>query len=184
MAATGPAGGAERRWDRRPGVPLGPPLDAHDGAVATVATAVLDGRPAAVTGGLDGTARIWDLGNGESLGPPLTGHRGPVTAVATAEIEGRPFVLTGDDEEGTVRIWDVRGGRWLGRSLENPIWDDGVEATGWVATAEVAGRPLAVVNSDETLRVWDLPAGAERDHPRYAEGGSRVTALTVSTVDG
>jgi WD40 repeat protein len=48
---------------------------------ATVACAVLDGRPVAVTGSCDDTVRVWDLPTGTPVGDPLTGHTSPVAVM-------------------------------------------------------------------------------------------------------
>ncbi|MFE3197847.1 caspase family protein [Embleya sp. NPDC059237] len=148
----------------------------HAGSVASVACAVVDGRPVAVTGSDDNTVRIWELATGNLVGE-LTGHTRPVRAVACAVVDGRPVAVTGSDDN-TMRIWDLVTGRPFGEPLTGH--------TDWVtsvACTVMDGVSVAVTGSDDhTVRVWNLATGSLVGE---LTGHTRpVSAVACAVVDG
>ncbi|MET8361786.1 hypothetical protein [Micromonospora sp. NPDC005171] len=83
--------------------PIRDPFIGHEGAISTLAIAVVDDRPVAVTGG---TVRVWDLADGRAVCAPLTGHRDSVRKVVTSTLGGRPVAVSAGDDR-TVRVWDL-----------------------------------------------------------------------------
>ena len=97
---------------RAPADRIGPPLDAHAGAVNGVAFAA-DGKILAAAD-QDGTVRLWDVDDHRALGPPLRGPTGFVAAVAFSP-DGNILASAGADN--SVWLWDVDSRRPLGPPL-------------------------------------------------------------------
>lgn len=150
--------------------------------VVAVATAEVDGRLVALSGGSDQAVRMWDAAGGQALGEPVTGHWG--TALTTTVLDGRPIALTSGTDM-TVRLWDLAAGRPSGEPLRG--FEDKVEA---IATATVAGRPVAVTATGSALglaepavRVWDLMSRRPIGEPLVGHTDA-VCAVTTTTLDG
>lgn len=185
------AGGDDDRirlWDlsdpARP-VQLGAPLSVHQPAEAGAAprNAVYavaispDGMILAAAGGrrdmargrfptvyhADAAVRMWDIApatHPRPLGRPLTGHTGAVNALAFNP-EGR--ILASGSSDSTVRLWDV--------SLFDEPGPHGEPLSGHTGAVDtIVFRPvgaggamtLATTGTDQTIRLWDLPAGRTR----------------------
>ncbi|MFJ8107471.1 WD40 repeat domain-containing protein [Streptomyces sp. NPDC096132] len=165
-----------RVWDMTTGRQLGEPLRGHTAQVWDVATALLDGRPAAVTAGTDHTVRVWDIG--ETDGPPLPlsgGHEEAVVAAAATVLHGRPVVVTAGADR-TVRTWDAATGA--------PVGEPVATEAALMATADADGSPVVVTAApDATLHRWDLASGRETSAPVALPSG-RILALATTRVDG
>jgi WD40 repeat protein len=145
--------GTIRFWDVRSGRPRGRPLEAHQGALTSIAFSPDD---LVASGGRDGTLRLWDVDSRRPHGEPMTGHGKPVTAVAVSP-DGKLIASAGDD--GTARLWDVDSGRQHGKSLAGH--------TGPVQDVEFSpdGTLLATAGVDDTARLWDVASGQPRGEP-------------------
>ncbi|MFI1581558.1 WD40 repeat domain-containing protein [Embleya sp. NPDC020630] len=161
---------------------VGERLVGHDARVTAVTTALVGGRPVVVAGtaGWGATVRVFDLDRGRQVCRPLVGRTAWVGA-ARATVAGRPVAVTGDS--AGVRVWDPATGLPVGEPL--------IGSVRAVATAELDGRPVAIVgpetarngDADNAVRVIDLATGAEFGAP--LTGHSRaVTGVATAVVHG
>ncbi|AXG79301.1 WD40 repeat domain-containing protein [Streptomyces paludis] len=172
-----------RLWDPATGEPLGvlatnPSTDRlRLGAVVTVVTAVVDGRPKALTLHDDSTVHVWDLTERQHESrvlPPAGGPRQRV-ALAVAVVDGRLVAVTGC-WDGRIEVWDVAtrteaAGPAPLTAHAGPVWA--------VASAVVGGRPLVVTGGDDrTVRVWNL--ASHRQVGSDVVFPSEVTAVTMA----
>jgi WD40 repeat protein len=162
----------------------GTPLDSallvqfagHQGPVAAVAAAIVNGRGVAITGDRGGELRFWDLLTGEQIGPPHAAHGGEVQAIVVTTLNDQPIaVTTGND--ATVRVWDLASCQ--------PVRTLATGHTQWVtglACTTVNGRPAAVtIAADNTIQVRDLISGEQICEPLTTRGGKDVA---VAVLDG
>ncbi|MDQ0938835.1 WD40 repeat domain-containing protein [Streptomyces sp. V1I1] len=174
-----------RIWNLATGEQIGEPLYVR--FMDSGATAMLDGRPAAVVAySVSGKVDVWDLSAHRHLRPPhlphlrlpLLGHRDTVRGVATAVVKGRHLTVSGGDDR-SVRIWDLDGEREAG----SPLSGHAGPVRG-VTTAVVDGRPVILTGGwDKTVRIWDLDGGGQLGEPLTGHT-SDVHLLTVGMVDG
>jgi WD40 repeat protein len=154
------------------------PLTGHTGAVLSVTTTHLGGRPVAVSGSDDKTVRVWDLATGTPITAPFTGHTGPVLAVATAHLGGRPMVVSASDDK-TVRVWDLATGTPVTAPFTGHTY-----AVCAVAATQLRGRPIVVSSSlNDRARVWDLATGKPVEPPFPARAFA-VLAVATTQLDG
>ncbi|MFE3206233.1 WD40 repeat domain-containing protein [Embleya sp. NPDC059237] len=177
-------GGPEGVWicDLVPERSAGEPLVGHDARVAAVTTALVGGRPVVVAGtaGWGATVRVFDLDCGRQVCRPLVGRTAWVGA-ARATVAGRPVAVTGDS--AGVRVWDPATGLPIGEPL--------IGSVRAVATAELDGRPVAIVgpetarngDADNAVRVIDLATGAEFGAPLTGHSCA-VTDVATAVVHG
>jgi WD40 repeat protein len=142
-------------------------LGGHDGAVMSVATAVLpDGTPVAVSGSSDDeTVRIWRLADGALVGEhPI--HDPAVQSIASAVLsDGTPVMVSADVR--WMRVWRLEDGE----PVCNPI-DGHDEAVMSVATGALPdGTPVVVSGGlDRTMRIWRLEDLVSVDYPLPHDG--------------
>jgi WD40 repeat protein len=140
--AAGDARGRIHRWSTRTRRRVGPPIQAHDRDVLTLAYSP-DGRVIA-SGSLDGTARRFLAATGEPLGEPLAGHGRGVFALAFAP-DG--LSLATGARDGQVRVWDLAADPPAARSWA--AHPDGV-----LAVAYSRDGTLATGGADKLVRLW------------------------------
>ncbi|MFF8012923.1 hypothetical protein [Streptomyces sp. NPDC007929] len=163
-------------WATGRGVALALLNTLHDasGRLTGVASASVNGRPAAVTASWDGTAKVWDLTTGLVVST-LAGHTDRLSATAVADVAGRPLAVTAS-WDGTAKVWDLTTGLVVSTLAGHT---DRLSAT---AVADVAGRPLAVTASaDGTVRVWDAMGGEQITV--IAHHSTRVTDVALTELD-
>jgi WD40 repeat protein len=148
-AALGGAHGSVHLWDLAKGVER-TKLTGHTGQVQAVAYAP-DGKTLA-TGGTDWTVRLWDVAAGKEL-CWLGGHINPVNSLAFTP-DGKGLVSAGTSDP-VVRVWDVPT-RTTTRRIPLPP-----HATARSLALDPAGRTLAVLSTNLTLRLFDLKTGRE-----------------------
>lgn len=76
----------------------------------------------------------------------MSGHTDSIQALGTATVAGRTIAVTGSNDS-TTRVWDLVSGKQIG----DPFTGHDLQMV-----AEVAGTPVAVTNSEDGIRVWDL----------------------------
>ncbi|MFF2468422.1 WD40 repeat domain-containing protein [Streptomyces mirabilis] len=141
-------------WATGRGVALALLNTLHDasGRLTGVASASVNGRPAAVTASWDETAKVWDLTTGLAVST-LIGHTDRLSATAVAAVAGRPLAVTAS-ADGTVRVWDAMGGEQI-----TVITHDRTRVTD-VAITELDSRAILVTADNRgTARVWDAETG-------------------------
>ncbi|MEV6285974.1 P-loop NTPase fold protein [Kribbella sp. NPDC051770] len=153
-------------------------LSGHTGAVLSVATGIVNGRPMLASAGIDATVRLWDPDADGSNHRRLEGHVGGVRAVAFGEVAGRSF-LASAGADGTVRLWNPE----TGAPTTGPLAGHSGTALS-VAFGLVGDRyVLASAGDDTTVRLWDAETGASLMEPlRRHRGGVRSVAF--GQVDG
>ena len=104
-----------------------------------------DGRYVA-SASVDRTVKVWETGSGQSV-LTLRGHGAAVWGVA---FRSKGWRLASVGEDRTVKLWDAPG--WRLPQLSAPIRSQ-------FAKPELSGdgRRIAVLRSQSTLEVWDLP---------------------------
>ncbi|MFH9005145.1 AAA family ATPase [Streptomyces afghaniensis] len=135
----------------------------------------LDGRVVAVSADSQGRVRVWDLEDGQIVSE-FAGHEGWASAVVCAVLNGRQVAVAGY-QDGTAEIWDLAARRPMGVPFSGhalPLLS--------VACAELAGQPVVITSSYDTLRIWDL---SHRSFGRPVVGHTqRVLAVDRTVVDG
>jgi WD40 repeat protein len=133
-------------WDLFSGEQIGENLTGIEPVVRAIAIAEVNGRTVVVAGGDDNALHRWDLTAQEPIGVPMTGHTDSIQTLGTATVAGRAIAVTGSND-GTARLWDLASGRQIG----DPFTGHYLQMV-----TEVAGTPVAVTNSEDGIRVWDL----------------------------
>ena len=154
-------------WSAESGEQIGPPIDADDRSVFSMAFAP-DGTLA--SGGRDGSVHLWDPATGAALGEPLPVDKGEVTSVAFAR-DGR--VVLGGTSEGAVHGWNARSGAPIMRA---PI-RVGREAVWGLAFASDTDDIIASTD-DGLMSSWDLKSG--RKTSTYELSAEEAWGLDVS----
>ncbi len=177
---TGGADGSVRAWYDHGSAE---PLLGHDGAVAAVCLATLDGRPVAVSLGEEGSVRVWNLGSGRRIGEPLRGHSAAVVAVDLDEIDGHSVAVTGG-ADAAVRVWNLRDGRLVTEPLQGT-------AVSAVACTEFDRQQVVVTGGEGGMRIWNLgskrPTGRRlrgRDGPVWALDCAELNGIPVAVTGG
>jgi RNA polymerase sigma factor (sigma-70 family) len=134
-------------------------VTAHPSVLHTLAFSP-DGRTLA-SGSAESLVRIWDTATGKSLNPTTAGHQERVTSVAYSSDGGA--IITGSWDR-TIRVWDTASGK------ERVTLAVGTEAEARAPFRAAAvryftqapdGKLLAVVRSDGSVRIFELPSGKE-----------------------
>ncbi|WP_261559384.1 WD40 repeat domain-containing protein [Frankia tisae] len=186
VAVSGSVDGTIRLWDLDGAGAAGPVAGrvlggaAGNGAMTSVATGTVAGRPVAISGGDDGAVRQWDLAGTPPTGRPLGARLDTaVKTVAVGEMNGRPVALSGGDDH-LLRLWDLGADEPAGRPLGSH------DATIWgVALGVAAGRTVALSGGDDGVaRIWDLslrdPIGRALGPPLP----SAVKAVAIGSLRG
>jgi hypothetical protein len=155
-------------------------LRGHTNRVNAVAFAP-DGMTLA-TASWDTTVRLWEVAR-EQVKATLAGHRGSLVSLAYSpdgqmlasacryhqvRREGGPRGEITDIEDGNeVKVWAV--GRGKARLTFEPDGASGLVAVG----LSPDGKVLTTVNSDGTVRHWDLPRLAGPEAPEVPRGERR-----------
>lgn len=79
-------------------------------------------------------------------------------------------MVSGEIEQGGIKQWDIRTGE-----VKKQFADDG--GTGSIVGMSSNGIMVAAVDSDETLRLWNL---ASREEKIFTEKGGSVSAIALS----
>ena len=158
------------------GLPLGEPYR-HATPIRAIATAVLDGLPAAVLLGVDGSVQLTGLSVGQPLEFALERPPGRVWAITSAA-DGRPIAVVGGTD-GRVRIWDLIAGEPIGQPLTGPV------GRTWTVAATTLADHLAVIMGSTSGRigVWDVETGAPVG-PALVGHVGRVRAVDITVLDG
>lgn len=150
-------------------------LDAHGGAIRSVAFGTIDHRHVIISGSLDEQIHVRDAQAGTLLAR-WQGHVGGVLAVSFMVLDGIPVVVSGG-ADNVIRAWDARDGSLLTEFL-------GHTRTVWgVCCGVVDGRPIIVSGSrDRSVRVWDARDG---EQILYLTGTQeRVWGVALGVIDG
>ncbi|MFJ8747260.1 WD40 repeat domain-containing protein [Embleya sp. NPDC127516] len=170
---TGGGDGSARVWDLADGTELCPPLIGHLIRVDSVATTILDDRPAVVTS--DGARlRVWDPSTGELTRTVRVNRRGSghrVLNVSTTEHNGRPVALTAGND-GRVLGWNLDDGTPAGL----PPLTGHAEYIRAALPMTVGGRRVVAVDDGATVRIQDPESGETTRTLRYEH---KVEHLTV-----
>jgi WD40 repeat protein/tetratricopeptide (TPR) repeat protein len=158
----------------------------HEAAVISVAVAP-DGRYIVSGSGgvwankdwvkIDNTVRLWELATGKEV-RRFTGHEYAVSSVAVTP-DGK-YVVSGIDDG--VRLWDLATGKEVRRFMGHQDWVRSVAVTpdGKYIVSGSGGKWVnkAWVESDTTVRVWDLATGKEVRRFTGHEGPVNSVAVT------
>ncbi|MDQ8707893.1 hypothetical protein RCO28_36310 [Streptomyces sp. LHD-70] len=150
VAVTGGADSFLQAWDLRSGEQIGRNLTGIDHAAPAIGITEVNGRTLVVACGHDNALHRWDLATQEPTGSPMTGHTSGIQTLGTATVAGRAIAVTGSDD-GTTRVWDLAGGQQIGE----PFTGHQLQMV-----TEIAGAPVAVTQSSDSIRVWDLTLAA------------------------
>jgi hypothetical protein len=175
--------GTIRCWDANTGVTVVEPFRAHQGAVYSVAAAVVGGRTLVVSSGEDRKTYSWDLQSSEMISVI---NDNPAEIVGPAEIimlNDRPTLLfagTNDQERcGFAVVYDVilsREVQRINRAGYGPIWT--------VDAAHRRGIDIMITAGyDPVVRSWDLTSGdLHSQTERWPIRG--IYAAKIVTLDG
>jgi WD40 repeat protein len=169
-----------RLWDDRP---AGTPARVHERVAFTVelnapaSVAVSPDGEALAVGGEDGTVRVWSTSSG---GEPAVfrGHQGPITALT---FSANSSFLASADGAGHLKVRDRITGQ------EQVPFEGPPRRVGRVIRLAFApdGRALASGSMDDTVTLWDLPAGTRRATFRHgATRGDPGIVLLLFSPDG
>jgi WD40 repeat protein len=149
VAVTGGSDDFLQAWDLLSGEQIGKNLSGT-GPMWRIAITEVSARAVVVAGGHDNALRRWDLTTQDPIGAPMTGHTDSIQTLGTATVAGRTVAVTGSDD-GTTRVWDLASGRQVGE----PFTGHHLQMV-----TETAGIPVAVTDSEDGIRVWDLTLAA------------------------
>jgi RNA polymerase sigma factor (sigma-70 family) len=132
-------------------------VTAHPDRVQSVAFSP-DGRTIA-SASAESSIHLWDVATGKPR-LPTAGHQERLTAVAYSP-DGRTIFTGGWDR--TVRVWDAATGRERRTFTTDTEQEEGPHRMASVSHLAVPpdGKLLAVVRTDESVRLWELPSGKE-----------------------
>ncbi|MFE1777160.1 WD40 repeat domain-containing protein [Streptomyces sp. NPDC059008] len=133
-------------WDLFCGEQIGKSLAGIKNLARAIAITEVNGRTVVVAGGDDEAVNRWDLTTQEPIGSPMTGHTDTIATLGTAHVAGRTIAVTGSND-GTTRVWDLASGRQIGA----PFTGHHLQMV-----TKIAGTPVAVTQSSDDIRVWDL----------------------------
>jgi WD40 repeat protein len=138
--------GLARVWSGQ----TGEPLHAIAGHTAWIESVACGAEGLAVTAGGDRSVRAWDVRQGKLL--RAFAEPAPELSCISLSPNGKLAATGGTD--GRLRLWDVEAGKQLAERRSR----SGVAG---VAFSRDGGR-LASAHRGDAVRLWDLPALAER----------------------
>lgn len=172
-------------WDGATSIPMPSPVTPELRRRAALAIGRIDGRAVVCAASgyspledeSEAVGRVW-IWDALSIAPvaPITA---PGYRIHTfGHVDGR-IVMISDDDDGALRIWDAGTGDPVGR----PIGPTTANYLSSVSTGQVAGRPVVVTASYDTVQVWDVATGRPVGDPSTAHQG-RVNSVSVGYLDG
>jgi WD40 repeat protein len=169
VAITGNADGMVRVWDLLSGRQTGGALRGGEAIEGVTAGTLPDGRVVVAAADSFGTVRAWDLVSRQPVGVPVRCGRGQALGLATARVGDQVLGLATGQDSG-LQLWQLETGipvrdRLTGHPLAQRQPGTGTLQGGRaVATAVLAGRPVAITGNGDGLLLWDLqgPAPIER----------------------
>ncbi|HXF61455.1 MAG TPA: WD40 repeat domain-containing protein, partial [Caldilineaceae bacterium] len=129
--------------------------------------------------------QLWDVASGaleRALPPILTAGYGPTSDQLAFSADGR--LLLSSDLDGRTRVYSLQPTRSLRPLIghHGPVWD---------ADLGPAGRSLATVGEDGTLRLWNLETGAlwflyeqQPDRLFAVDYSQEAAAVAIGGADG
>ena len=160
--ATGDAGGAVALWDVEARQLLHPPFTPFDSVVIGL-TFSPDSQFLAV-GDFDGHLSIWDVASGIQVSAVAHAHNGWTLSLAFSP-DGQTLATGGAD--GKIQFWDVaalaKGASEPLRARRTAISAHSYWVTSLLYTAD--SKTLISGSADNTVRFWDVAAGAEAGDP-------------------
>jgi WD40 repeat protein len=158
VLATGGTDRTVRLWNTTDGTLLRT-LGGHDGGILALAFSP-DGAVLA-SGSGDRTVRLWRVATGEGSSPALDVREGPVRALRFLQGGKRLLAVT----DSATALWDPRTRELIHASRLALSPEDERPAT---VTVDRAGRWLAFLRSNGSIRLWRVDTGAplaESLHP-------------------
>jgi WD40 repeat protein/DNA-binding SARP family transcriptional activator len=184
LLASGGADDTIRLWNPHTGDPVGNPLTAHTGLIASLAFSP-DGALLASAGFrlkdseygwfAGGTVRLWETATGDPVGAPLHVRTRSVWSVAFSP-DGE--LLASVDFDGAVRLWDPDTGDPVRDPLRPPR-NDSVESVVFSPDGQLVGTS-GTGGGAAALRWWNLDTGDFVAAPLRGRDTGAVHSIALS----
>jgi len=132
-----------------------------------------------LTRGDDNTARLWDVATGRPIGQPMV-NEGDIRSAAF-NLDGST-ILAGCSDNG-ARLWDAATGEPIGPALEQGgSVNSGaftIDGKSFVTVSDNSTSKRFFSVSENTARLWRLPALVDNDLPHINVWVEAITGLAV-----